>query len=52
MFFEKGRGALWVCIWNQRGGGLKRFGNRWFEQMSLKRQAVLPLTVTVTVTVA
>jgi hypothetical protein len=27
MFFEKGRGALWVCIWNQGGGGPKKFGN-------------------------
>jgi hypothetical protein len=29
MFFKKGRGALWVCIWNQGGGGPKTFGNRW-----------------------
>jgi hypothetical protein len=29
MFFKKGRGALWVCIWNQGGGGPKKFGNRW-----------------------
>jgi hypothetical protein len=29
MFFFKGRGALWVCIWNQGGGGPKTFGNRW-----------------------
>jgi hypothetical protein len=28
-FFKKGRGALWVCIWNQRGGGPKKFGNHW-----------------------
>jgi hypothetical protein len=27
MFFKKGRGALWVCIWNQGGGGPKKFGN-------------------------
>jgi hypothetical protein len=28
MFFKKGRGALWVCIWNRGGGGPKKFGNR------------------------
>jgi ribosomal protein L37AE/L43A len=29
-FFRKGRGALWVCIWSQGGGGPKKFGNHWF----------------------
>jgi hypothetical protein len=28
-FLKKGRGALWVCIWNQGGGGPKKFGNHW-----------------------
>jgi hypothetical protein len=28
MFFKKVRGALLVCIWNQGGGGPKKFGNR------------------------
>ena len=31
MFFKKGRGALWVCIWNRGGGGPKKFGNHWFR---------------------
>jgi hypothetical protein len=26
-FFKKGRGALWLCLWNQGGGGPKKFGN-------------------------
>ena len=25
-FFKKGRVALWVCIWNQGGGGPKNLG--------------------------
>jgi hypothetical protein len=31
MFFKKkeGGGALWVCLWNQGGGGPKKFGNHW-----------------------
>jgi hypothetical protein len=29
MFFKKGKGALWVCVWNQGGGGPKKFGNHW-----------------------
>jgi hypothetical protein len=28
-FLTKVGGALWVCIWNQGGGGPKMFGNRW-----------------------
>jgi hypothetical protein len=28
-FFKKGRGALWVFIWNRGGGGPKKFGNLW-----------------------
>jgi hypothetical protein len=28
MFFKKGRGALWVCLWNRGGGGPKAFGNQ------------------------
>jgi hypothetical protein len=28
-FLKKGRGALWVCIWHQGGGGPKKFGHRW-----------------------
>jgi hypothetical protein len=32
MFFKKGRGALWVCIWNQGGGGPKKFGTTGVER--------------------
>jgi hypothetical protein len=32
-FFKKGRGALWVCIWNQGGGGLKSLGTTVLEKV-------------------
>jgi hypothetical protein len=34
MFFKKGRGALWVCIWNQGGGGPKKFGNHCYKELT------------------
>jgi hypothetical protein len=34
MFFKKVRGALWVCLWNQGGGGPKKFGNHWCKWRS------------------
>jgi hypothetical protein len=36
MFYKKGRGALWVCIWNQGGGGPKKFGSHWCRFWWLK----------------
>jgi hypothetical protein len=39
MFFKKGRGALWVCIWNQGGGGPKKFGNHWSRSAVRKIQS-------------
>jgi hypothetical protein len=37
MFFKKGKGALWVCIWNRGGGGPKKvwepliYSTGWFH---------------------
>jgi hypothetical protein len=37
MFFKKGKGALWVCVWNQGGGGPKKFGNHCTRRTVLRR---------------
>jgi hypothetical protein len=29
MYFKEDKWALWVCVWNQGGGGMKNFGNHW-----------------------
>jgi hypothetical protein len=46
MFFKKGRGALWVCIWNQGGGGPKKFGNHCCRASSLGTESTAVFHIT------